>query len=337
MTKDLHSGDTTGLRLEGIDFAKGVLVLCMVVYHSLNYCTRYELAFRYMSFLPPSFILITGFLISCVYFGRPASQDRATSYRLLTRGAKLVLLFTVLNLLASLAGRNYNGQPLGLRFFATHWIDIYVEGNGQASAFEVLLPIAYLLAIAPVLLFIERRHRLVLTLGGVVAVSAGVILERNGALFPIGGLMSAGLVGVLLGRVSAANIQKLRRHWLLCLGSFAAYIVISQIFRQTLLQQILGACCAVAAFTALGARFQGNTWLHRRILNLGQYSLLSYIVQIGILQILLRALRRPEPFSAEFYGMFIVTLILTQFAVEAAIFLRTRSPKADATYRAIFA
>ena len=40
------------------------LVVCMVLYHSLDYSTELYLAFKYMSFLPPSFILITGFLMS---------------------------------------------------------------------------------------------------------------------------------------------------------------------------------------------------------------------------------------------------------------------------------
>ena len=57
----------TSGRLAAIDLTKGVLVVCMVIYHSLNYSAHRELAFKYLAFLPPSFILITGFLLSHVY------------------------------------------------------------------------------------------------------------------------------------------------------------------------------------------------------------------------------------------------------------------------------
>ena len=55
-------------RISALDFTKGALVLVMVLYHWLNYFVGPQGDFyRYLSFLPPSFICITGFLISHVY------------------------------------------------------------------------------------------------------------------------------------------------------------------------------------------------------------------------------------------------------------------------------
>ena len=107
---------------------KGVLVVFMVVYHSLNYTTQYFLAFRYMAFLPPSFILIVGFLLSSVYSVRYQSNDWRLHKRLLQRGLKLVLLFTLLNI-AALASRGQLTESL--RAFFLHSLEIYAIGAGR--------------------------------------------------------------------------------------------------------------------------------------------------------------------------------------------------------------
>src|SRR6184192_3526731 len=55
-------------RNSALDFTKGMLVLLMVLYHWLNYFVASEGDFyRYLRFVTPSFIFITGFLISNVY------------------------------------------------------------------------------------------------------------------------------------------------------------------------------------------------------------------------------------------------------------------------------
>ena len=125
---------------------KGVLVVLMVVYHTLNYSTDYTLSFKYLPFLPPSFILITGLLIGRLYLRNDTGASNGASMRLVLRGLRLVVIFTVLNLLAQVVGRNKPSGPggqFGAAFF-DYWFEIYVLG-GAAAAFEVLLPIAYLL------------------------------------------------------------------------------------------------------------------------------------------------------------------------------------------------
>ena len=58
-------------RIWALDFTKGVLVLVMVLYHWLNYFIGSNgFFYRYLLFLPPSFICISGFLISRVYVSR---------------------------------------------------------------------------------------------------------------------------------------------------------------------------------------------------------------------------------------------------------------------------
>src|SRR5438094_10319297 len=113
-------------RIDALDMTKGVLVVAMVVYHSFNYSTDYTLGFKYLPFLPPSFILITGFLISRLYFTPEAARDSRVYGRLFFRGCRLLVLFTLLNLLTQLVGRHKAvGSPEGLRYLWDYSYEIY--------------------------------------------------------------------------------------------------------------------------------------------------------------------------------------------------------------------
>lgn len=54
-------------RIVFIDFAKGILVLLMVICHSLNYLQYVTLPHDILIFLPPSFIMIAGFIVCHMY------------------------------------------------------------------------------------------------------------------------------------------------------------------------------------------------------------------------------------------------------------------------------
>ena len=83
-----------------IDFTKGALVLFMVLYHWLNYFVGPQgQYYDYLRFLTPSFIFITGFMISQIQLRRYENSGRSLSKRLFVRGLKLLLVFLVLNAL----------------------------------------------------------------------------------------------------------------------------------------------------------------------------------------------------------------------------------------------
>src|SRR5690242_13803806 len=86
-------------RIPALDFTKGALVLIMVLYHWINYFIGPDLDYRYLRFLTPSFIFITGFLVSNVYLSKYRVNDPYLPKRLLTRGLKLLAVFIGLNVL----------------------------------------------------------------------------------------------------------------------------------------------------------------------------------------------------------------------------------------------
>src|SRR6266404_5555429 len=74
---------TKSQRISALDFTKGALVLLMVLYHWINYFIGPQWKYyQYLRFLTPSFIFITGFMISNVYLSRYAATDPRLPKRL---------------------------------------------------------------------------------------------------------------------------------------------------------------------------------------------------------------------------------------------------------------
>src|SRR5882762_8390224 len=140
---------TKPARIPALDFTKGALVLIMVLYHWINYFYGAH-DNRYLRFLTPSFIFISGFIISNVYLSKYGISDPQLSKRLIQRGLKILGVFLLLNL-----SRNFiePGRPQNLALSTDGWIrsifDIYVLGSGvgggqeKAVAFFILIPISY--------------------------------------------------------------------------------------------------------------------------------------------------------------------------------------------------
>ncbi len=326
-------------RLGAIDFTKGALVVCMVIYHSLNYSTQYELGFRYLAFLPPSFIFISGFLMAVVYFSRPPGRDAITSGRMMLRGVKLLLLFTLLNVAATfVASQNYRGHPLDLKVFFSHWREVYFLGGGTLAAFEVLLPIAYILLLGPLLLWMSRRGPWVVPAVAVLVIGGLAVWERQAALPANNAMMSAGLLGAAVGGCFAGRLMASGRFWWIPLGLYGVLAVVAHgRMSASFLLQLLAATLALAALFGIGSRFTRPVWLFERFTLLGNYSLLAYIIQIGFLQFAVRLLGRPEPASPDFLLLFLTSLLVTVLAAEAADWLRQQSKLADKAYRFVFA
>jgi peptidoglycan/LPS O-acetylase OafA/YrhL len=325
-------------RLQEIDFTKGALVIFMVLYHAFNYSTELELGFKYLGFLPPSFIFITGYLIAAVYFRRPPGRDAITSGRMIVRGVKLLVIFTALNVAGTLvSSRNYNGQPLSLKLFFSRWEDIYLYGAGSLAAFEVLLPIAYVLLLGPLLLWLSRRGRWTVPAVAALTIAALAVLESRQGIPVNVAMMAAGLLGAALGGIPQRILSVPGRFWYLPIALYALFAALAhESMSQRFLAQLAASFIAVTALYALGSRFRRPEWLMNRIYVLGNYSLLAYIVQIAFLQILFRRLGRPEPDSLAFLLLFLGTLMVTVVVSEATAWWRTRSAAGDRAYRLIF-
>ncbi len=321
-----------------LDATKGVLVVLMVAYHTLNYSTQYYLAFRYLSFLPPSFIFLTGYLLTKVYASRASSDDWGPTKRTLARGARLVLVFTFLNVVAHLfVRRNRLGERVDLSAFFGHWREVYLSGSGRAAVFEVLLPIGYLLLCAPVILWLAKRGRPALAiLAGSLAIACAW-LEWEGYTLGNLNLLSAGILGTLAGQLPSARTRVLGRWWVLAAVAYGATAWYAVSDGVTYPVQVAGTISALGVIYGLCLNLRTSSRVQALFVRLGQYSLVAYIAQIAILQALSRVAGRPDPFSLPSAGLFAATALATTAIVEVLGWARRRSRPVDFCYRVLFA
>lgn len=325
-------------RLDFLDATKGFLVAVMVVYHSLNYTNQYTLGFRYLSFLPPSFILITGFLITRVYFPRAAAGEAGLTTKLLLRSLRLFLLFVALNVVSQsqFVRSPAYGRSIGVEAFFGEWQRTFLLGGSRMAVFEVLLPIAYLIACAPLLLRLAHWHRLFLPVFTAAFFAVCFTFEIRDQ--PIANLrfVGAGLIGMLAGRWLHDAAELGRGFWFAA-AALAGYAAFAGNHGYLYLVQLCGAIVAIIFFSGASIRLGSASLAARWLILLGQYSLLAYVAQIAILQVQSRFTGRPEVLSFTTLGIFLGTLVLTTLSVLAARWLRGRSRALDRAYKLIFA
>jgi peptidoglycan/LPS O-acetylase OafA/YrhL len=325
-------------RDEALDFVKGSLVLVMVLYHWLNYFVTVDWdVYRYLRFLTPSFILITGFLVSHVYRGKYSYDSPRVRRRLVQRGMKLLLLFAVLNLLAeSVLGAHQKGiGPLATSWSARAYA-IFVTGD-RGAAFNILVPIGYFLLLAPGVLVLSKRTGVSLS-----AIAAVVLLVTIGASaegfsnFNLE-MFSVALVGLAAGATEFSRIETVLRRPLLLLVGYVLYLAAITVWNVRFPLQVIGVCLSVLLIYVIGVKSGADGLLQRCIVELGKYSLFSYITQIAALQLLRRGMRGADLAGAELIVPFAVGVVVTMVAVQIMVTVRARSTLADSLYRTVFA
>jgi peptidoglycan/LPS O-acetylase OafA/YrhL len=325
-------------RIAALDMTKGVLVVLMVVYHSLNYSTDYTLGFKFVPFLPPSFIVITGFLLSHLNSRSGGAADPKSHGRFLLRGLRLLGLFTLLNVVTQLVGGGKFGrESQGVAYFFDHWFEVYVTGDGGYASFLILLPIAYLLLLAPMMISVDRRSRFLMPALAFLLAVVCVVLGRNNEVPVNLALLNAGLVGFCLGRISTRHLLRMKRYWFVAVAAYAGFLGLSRIVWQMAFSQLLDACLALVAIFSVCDAASENSFTSRRLIILGKYSLVSYIFQLAVLQLLARFLGRLAPFSVAFLVQMGLVLLLLVLTAEAVHYARRKIWLVDCSYKALFA
>ncbi len=337
---DMVARPSTAARDTSFDALKGVLVILMVVYHAMSIAsTAGAEAFRYIRFISGSFIFISGFVVVRFMWDRFESAPRETTLRLVLRGLKVLLIFTVLNLAIHASGfGNADKQQLGVTGFARNAETIFLSGDGRQSSFVILLPIAYLLMLSP--LFIAAARRSQVLAGGAGILAALALGSGLFALSPIGEFMVVGLCGLCLGppaiaervlpmRAPTANVTIIGLTMAIWLGGR----------HGSPLSLYCAGVALVLKFLLDAVRLPSpmSSWFGQ-VVRLGQYSLFAYIVQIVLIQLLFRALggERDE------HG-YVTAALIVAVALGCALLcnglerLRARFVSIDRTYRWVFA
>ena len=297
-------------RISALDFTKGALVLFMVLYHWLNYFVGSEGAYyRYLRFLTPSFILITGFMVSQVYLSKYSFNDPRLPHRLFVRAFKLLSIFIALNATRIFILPGLGTGPLVQNpYDRNNLMSIFISGNlGESSvklaSFSILVPISYVLLLSGALMIPYRFFRYSFHLAWLILVTSISVLVLRGAESQNLELVTIGMFGVLIGFMPMARINKYVRHPYFIGLIYALYLMAIARWNVPYPLEFLGTCFSVAIIYLVGTIESKTSRVRNEVLSLGKYSLFGYISQIAILQVLEISLRH--------FGFGVVTRVIS--------------------------
>jgi peptidoglycan/LPS O-acetylase OafA/YrhL len=331
-------------RIPALDFTKGALVLLMVLYHWINYFVGPQWGYyQYLRFLTPLFIFISGFMISHVYLSKYAVSDVRLSKRLFERGAKLLTVFIILNLTRIMVvpalgtGTVAKNLPDRWSLFA-----IFVSGNLPISStklvsFSILVPISYLLCISGALMYPMRYfkytfHSVCIFLF-LSVLTLGLLGMRSFNLEYV----DIGMMGIVIGFRRIETIKSLVRHPFAIAFGYLCYLIAITIWNVPFPLLVVGVALSVMAIYFAGEKSDETGAVSRRVLVLGKYSLLGYISQIGILQVLSAGFHRLSLGASTYPISFAAAFALTIASVELVDYARARSTSVDRLYKVVFA
>jgi len=251
------------------------------------------------------------------------------------RGLKLLILFTLLNLLINLTGiGNPDKVQPGIQRYMNTLFEVYVSGEPRYASFQILLPIAYLLIAAPVFLAL-RELRLWLFAASVamaLASSLSGIESVNLEFMTLGALgISGGMLTNTLNHSFAVSGR-----WTI-IGGLLVSIALMKFLSANLATYALGTMIILKLLYDLGKAVRVDGGLARILVLLGQYSLLCYIAQIIFMQVLYRGLSRPRwELGYEVAIIVFVTVVFLVLLSAGVAKLRDRYRFADKAYNLIF-
>jgi hypothetical protein len=322
-------------RNAALDFTKGALVLFMVLYHWVNYFVSPSgFHYRYIRFVTPSFISLAGLLVTHVY-ANYATVDAVVTGRLLRRGLKLLMLFTALNLTVGyLFGLALGTQQI-LADFVSKAPLIYTIGLDQSSAFEILVPIAYLLLLSPLALLAHQRYRYGVHVFSALLFVAVWMLGRRGISSFNLNLMAVGSVGLVVGYTPMRTFDQLSNRLPVVGGAYLLYLIALTIWGAPYVLQIVGAWLSIATLYSVGVRYGRSTPVQRHLILLGQYSLFAYLVQIAALRVL-RPLLDSSPDLVRWPLSLAIATLLTSASVICLNYMNANWRLAARFYRFVF-
>lgn len=330
-------------RIAALDFTKGALVLTMVLYHWINYFIGPQWPYYfYLRFLTPSFIFISGFIISHIYLSKYDAADARLPKRLLVRGLKLIVIFVVLNMARALVIPILSpGTQLAHPLALNNILAIFVTGNfpvtSKIASFSILVPIAYLLMFSAILMFPYRFYQYLFHAVCVLLLMAISGLALIGAQSLNLEYVAIGMFGVLIGFAPIRAINRFVRHPYIIALAYLGYLIVITIWNVPFPLLIVGVCLSVMVIYLVGDAKGKSNKVRKEILLLGKYSLFGYISQIAILQVLYASFRHFNLGIPMLVVSFFSSFILTVISVEVVDRARTAATSVDRLYKAVFA
>jgi hypothetical protein len=323
-------------RIEALDFTKGILVIFMVIYHSLNYHGIFPN--RYIPFVAPAFIMLAGFIITQIYFPKYGRDINGARIRLAVRSIKLLLIFTILNLAGRMVWPLYHqGISFELEDYFGNWIDIYLIGSPRTAAFEVLLPISYTLIISILIPRFKSITAYFIIICAITIFSASILMEYYRSTVYTINLISAGIIGMAIGLLPLPLTNAFARSWLKFSLLFVLYGICAFFCGHYYYTQIISTIIALLVFYSIGKMINLKNIFPKQLALLGQYSLLSYIIQIVYLKIILTMLTKWRIAKPNIIITVFLITVITYITILILDYVRPKFKCIDVLYKTVFA
>jgi len=324
-------------RIAALDFVKGALVLVMVLYHWLNYFVEADYVYRYLRFLTPSFIFITGFIISNSRLSRTEHKDGRTWRRLAHRGLKILAVFIVLNVIRVMMVEGSSLTPSYDSFVRTYITGTSVGGGSEkAASFFILVPIAYLLFIAALLTVAVKYFRNVVHVATGLSFLVIALLAINGQQSNILEMVSAGLLGASVGYIPIERINAFAHRRFVVAPLIVGYLVALSKWGEVYALQIVGVFLMLTVMYVAYGDADKPDKIRQVVVLLGKYSLVGYIGQIAVLQVLRRSMDHVDLGDATRYVALVGTIMLTVLIAWVTDRARSKAMVIDRLYVAVF-
>ena len=331
-------------RISALDFTEGALVLIMVLYHWINYFIGPQWGYYfYLRFLTPSFIFITGFMVSNVYLSKYDSADRRLPKRLFIRGSKLLAIFLALNMARIVLVPLLSTGVLGGNLLDPgNMFIVFVSGNlsvvgGKLVSFSILVPISYLLMLSGVLVLLHRFYKHTFHVVCALLLLCILMLYLIGAQSLNLEFVTIGMLGVVAGFVPIVRINSFVRHPYALALAYLFYLIAIKIRNVPFPLLIVGVFLSLMVIYLVGLSGSESVRIRDKIILLGKYSLFGYISQIAILQILSAVFNHINFGLANLGITFFAAFALTVTSVELVDRARARAARLDTLYKAVFA
>jgi hypothetical protein len=326
-----------------IDFVKGFLVIAMTLGHTVMYFVDGRPLIRSYTFCArPGFVFFAGIICGVIYLGKFQKDKKYVLLKLLTRSLKIITLFFGLNILIHLVlKQNYTGQNLNLNLIIDNLGPILLTGDGRLMAFEILIPISYVLLLSvPILQLARLQYFLyalivfimfVLSLTG-LKIPSNLYYSLFGAAGVCSGLMCTGLKSKLHNKLIGLVVMMILLLYFFVLIPGKVNVIENPIITFIYVSVV------IAAFYLTGSFLEPYRFWLQVIIKFGQYSLYLYLTQILFLQVLYRlGMSKEKAITTRTFIIFAAVSCSMVVLCYLTDYIRNRFPIADKIYRFVLA
>lgn len=319
-----------------LDFIKGGLVFVMLVHHSLNYFgPEYHLLIKFVRFVTGSFVFMAGFTFSNILLNK-YQNSKMLSWRLVTRGFKLIVIFVVLNLIIKLLVKgDWKNFNLDISFATKIMYDVFINGNYKIVAFEILLPIGYVLITVGILILILKKNYWFLIISFLLFIYCTFMFFRFESAYNLR-YFTLGLWGVSFGLISLNHYKRIFQNFYFILLGYLLHLIPLYFIRLNYLSYTIVVIVNIVFLFSLGQRLKPEYLCTRKMCFIGQYTLFGYLIQIFFMQLIMRIFLFYDVMQYKLLLGFILSSILTYLSVEFIHILRRRLAIINKAYKFIF-